>query len=138
MARIRADGTIDTTSNGVSIGKGTSSSSSSSSEQTVQGLLNQLWALPTHWKVGILAVVLFATKSYLNPNPLANGNIPAAALLPDQHWNRIANDDGFVRSMTGYLGATTFWKGRQKHLTKIHHSNNQNGDEEPGNSFNAL
>ena len=51
----------------------------------------------------MVVVLAMACRRWLNPNPLANGRIPAADISPDQHWNRILQDDAFVRTMTQHL-----------------------------------
>lgn len=63
--------------------------------------------LQPHWKVALLACLVFLCKKWLNPNPLANGRIPAGHVDPDQHWKTISTDDTFVRVMTSSLGSST-------------------------------
>jgi len=72
-----------------------------------QGLCDAFLGLKPQWKAVVFACLAFAFRRWLNPNPLANGKIPAAALNPDQHWKRISKDDTFVRSMTQHLGSNT-------------------------------
>lgn len=77
-------------------------------KQKPRGVYERFCSLKLQWKVvTIIAVIAFLTNHLLNSNPLANGNIPAAAYSPEQHWNRILRDDSFVRSMTEPLGSTT-------------------------------
>lgn len=110
MGRINADGSID---NGESDGK---------KMNPLKAMIANFSRLELHWKIAIASVVIVCIRRYLNPNPLADGKIPAADLHPSQHWKRIANDDGFVRTMTAHLGAKTFWDGRGKHMTSIQDS----------------
>jgi len=68
-------------------------------------LVDAFLGLKPQWKAVALVGLAIALRSWLNPNPLANGNIPASALPPDQHWQRLAKDDSFVRSMTQHLSS---------------------------------
>lgn len=80
-------------------------SADGSIKEKPRSLFQKFSSLKPKWKAVTVAAVAFGANRLLNPNPLANGNIPAASLHPNQHWNRILKDDGFVRSMTQHLGS---------------------------------
>ena len=45
-----------------------------------------------------------ACRRFFDDNPLAKGRIPAASFPPEQHWDRIASNDNFVREMLKHIG----------------------------------
>ena len=53
--------------------------------------------------VAAAIVALFAIKNYYSSHPLADGKIPAAEVLPNDHWDRIAKDDSLVRILSSEL-----------------------------------
>lgn len=102
MPHIRADGSIE---HGLRPG--------SRLNQTTRKISDHFRGLPTHWKAVGCAGVAFFCRRFLVPNPFKNGAIPAASVPPEQHWERIAGDDLFVRTMTEHLGSSSlgsFWK----------------------------
>ena len=70
-------------------------------------LVDKFSNLKLHWKAVALACVAIVFRKWLNPNPLADGKIPAADLNPNQHWERILKDDTFVRTMSNHLDGAT-------------------------------
>lgn len=80
-------------------------SSDGSIRERPRSLLQKFSGLQLKWKAAIVVGFAFGANRILNPNPFANGKIPAASLNPNEHWNRIYKDDGFVRSMTQHLGS---------------------------------
>lgn len=102
MTYIKADGTI-----------GHGRRPDSQFAQATRKISDKYHGLQHHWKIVVCVSVAFFCHRYLNPNPFSNGAIPAAAVTPSQHWERIAGDDMFVRSMTEHLGSSSlasFWK----------------------------
>jgi len=103
MVYISADGTIGE--------KGRNNNS----RNPIRFVSDKFFRLKPHWKAASLVCVAIIFRSRLNPNPLADGKVPAADLKPEQHWDRILKDDTFVRAMSGHLdGATSSRRDQAK------------------------
>ena len=106
MPYIKADGTV---------ANGTVADTESSSPTSILRKVS-LWfpGLSSAHKAVLVGSLALLCRQYLHSDPFAGGKIPAADLLPHQHWNRILNDDMFVRKMTAPLGKQPADKGSKK------------------------